>query len=317
MTFDVTQYIKEIGRGKEGARALTREQAKELFKAILEGRVCDVALGAVLMAYRVKGETPQELAGMLDALAETVPAPIAPKSHNRPIVMASMNGARHTPNLTLLLGSLLAREGVPTLIHATSFDSKRVTTIAIVQAMNLPICSSVSEVSAQFERSKLAVIASNDLCAPLDRLLCQRWVMGVRNSAHTVAKMFNPLAKDANAIQLVSVTHPEYMTAMREFYLDKDLAANDCVLMRGTEGEPVRSSKRPQAVELLRPGHAAEVILEALEGSVEQMPELPAAMDAQTTAAWTQEVLDGHIAVPRSIQEQVNALVVLSSQRAM
>ncbi len=34
----IGKYIKEIGRGKEGARALTREQATDLFGQVLDGR---------------------------------------------------------------------------------------------------------------------------------------------------------------------------------------------------------------------------------------------------------------------------------------
>ena len=37
----ITNYIKEIGRGKDGARSLSREQAHDLFSQVLDGLVTE------------------------------------------------------------------------------------------------------------------------------------------------------------------------------------------------------------------------------------------------------------------------------------
>ena len=59
----ISHYIKEIGRGKEGARALSREQATDLMGLILQGEVSDLELGAFCMAMRIKGDTCEEILG--------------------------------------------------------------------------------------------------------------------------------------------------------------------------------------------------------------------------------------------------------------
>src|SRR6202008_4716676 len=63
----ISQYIKEIGRGARGAKPLNREQARDLFGQVLDGTVTDLEIGAFCLAMRIKGETPDELAGFLDA----------------------------------------------------------------------------------------------------------------------------------------------------------------------------------------------------------------------------------------------------------
>ena len=63
----ISQYLKEIGRGKQGARPLAREQAADLFGQVLDGQVSDLEIGAFCIAMRVKGETPEEMCGFLDA----------------------------------------------------------------------------------------------------------------------------------------------------------------------------------------------------------------------------------------------------------
>ncbi len=63
----IAHYLKEIGRGKQGARSLSREQAADLFGQLLDGAVTDLEVGAFCLAMRIKGETPHEMAGFLDA----------------------------------------------------------------------------------------------------------------------------------------------------------------------------------------------------------------------------------------------------------
>ena len=63
----IANYIKEIGRGKDGARPLSRVQAADLLGQVLDGQVTDLEVGAFCLAMRIKGETPEEMAGFLDA----------------------------------------------------------------------------------------------------------------------------------------------------------------------------------------------------------------------------------------------------------
>jgi len=76
----ISKYIREIGRGKDGARALNAEQAQDLMAQVLEGRVTDLEIGAFALAMRIKGETPAELAGFLAATRAfcRAPVPVAP-----------------------------------------------------------------------------------------------------------------------------------------------------------------------------------------------------------------------------------------------
>jgi anthranilate phosphoribosyltransferase len=53
----LASVIKEIGRGKNAAGDLNREDARALFAAMLADEVPDLQLGAVLMALRIKGES--------------------------------------------------------------------------------------------------------------------------------------------------------------------------------------------------------------------------------------------------------------------
>ncbi|HEY8048296.1 MAG TPA: DNA-binding protein YbiB, partial [Ramlibacter sp.] len=229
----ISAYLREIGRGKDGARALTREQAADLFGQVLDGAVTDLELGAFCIAMRVKGEAPQELAGFLDATharMKLVPAGALPL-----IVLPSYNGARKLPLLTPLLGLLLAREGLPVLIHGTQTEVSRVAVADVLAALDIEPLREVRAIAP----GELACLPTEVLCPGLKRLLDARRTIGLRNSAHSIVKLMNPCAGDA--VVVGSFTHPEYAQSMAAVF---ELMGSTGMLLRGTEGEPVADPRR-------------------------------------------------------------------------
>ena len=101
----ISQYIKEIGRGKQGARSLGREQAADLFGQVLDGAVTDLEVGAFCLAMRIKGETAEEMAGFLDATYARLN--LIPARDKPLVVLPSYNGGRKLPGLTPLLALLV------------------------------------------------------------------------------------------------------------------------------------------------------------------------------------------------------------------
>jgi len=298
MAFDPRPYIKEIARGPHASRNLGREQARELFAAIFAGEVSDVALGAILAALRMKGETVEELAGMMDALAGHVLAVRLPARRIAPLVIPTYNGARKLPNLVPLLALLVAREGVPVLLHGAFQEAGRVGTFHVLERLGHPTARTIGEVERGLEERHLAVAPLGLLSPALARVLDARVRMGVRSAAHTLAKLLLPggVAADA-ACRLISVTHPDFMALMRAYFA---LAPGNALVMRGLEGEAVVRLHAPQPIEEMRGAEAP--VAHAIAGgtSEESLP----ARDAEATAKWTQAVLDGKTAPPAAIASQ-------------
>ena len=298
----IAPYLKEIGRGKDGARSLSREQACDLMSRILDGRVTDLELGGFALAMRIKGETPEELAGFVDAtMAHTLALP----DPGRPaVLLPSYNGARRLPNLTPLLALLLAREGVPVLVHGMVTDpTGRVTSAAIFTALGLPPCPDAATVAARWAAGQPAFVAIETLNRPLASLLAIRPVLGLRNSGHTIAKILPVLP---GALRVVNHTHPEYAVSLTQYLSDSQACA---VLMRGTEGEPVADARRQPRMQVFRDGRIdAEASLAPQDGVLVELPVLPAGIDAASTAAHLRAVLAGDQPVPAPIAQQVACL---------
>ena len=69
------QYIRILGKGKKGSRALTAEEAQESMRMILNEEVTPEQLGAFLMLMRVKEETSEEISGFVRAVREFITMP--------------------------------------------------------------------------------------------------------------------------------------------------------------------------------------------------------------------------------------------------
>ncbi len=300
--FPAARFIKEIGRGVKGARSMTREDAAALYGAMLDGRVSDLELGGILLAMRIKGESVDELAGFMDA-AESAFAPLpAPPGAFAPVLVPSYNGARKLANLTPLLALLLAREGVPTLVHGVRTDPGRVTTAEILAELGLAEASTSAAVLEAFAAGRPAFMPIATLAPSLDHMLSLRRVLGVRNSTHTIVKILQPFA--GAALRLVSYTHPEYLQTLGEYFLTAaPVVRGDAFLMRGTEGETVANPHRAQQIDWFHDG-VREVMVER-DPPADSLSEVPEARDAAATAAWIRAALAGEVPVPVSIANQV------------
>ena len=292
----ISQYIKDIGRGKDGARALGREQAADLMGQVLDQQISDLELGAFCIAMRIKGETPEEMAGFLDATHARLN-----KVHTGQlptVVLPSYNGARKLPVLTPLLALLLAREGVAVVVHGTATEDKRVSSQAVLTALGIAAAGP----SPQVKAGEVVFVPTVLLNPGLERLLSVRRVVGLRNPGHSLVKLMNPC--DGPALVVSSYTHPEYLQSMSATFA---LTGQHAMLLRGTEGEPVADARRTPAMDVFRNGQTLRV-QEQQEGSLAKMPELPST-DAATTAAYIQRVLQGELPVPAPIALQVQHIL--------
>ncbi|WP_374408561.1 DNA-binding protein YbiB [Hydrogenophaga sp.] len=289
----ISHYIKDIGRGKDGARSLSREQATDLFGQVLDGAVTDLEIGSFCLAMRIKGETPDEMAGFLDATHARLQR--LPDNGLTTVVLPSYNGARKLPVLTPLLALLLAREGAAVLVHGTATEDKRVSSEAVFTALGRPARSAVGALGP----GECAFVPTEVLHPGLKRLLDVRRVVGLRNPAHSLVKLMNPC--EGRALIVGSYTHPEYAVSMADTFA---LVGAHALLLRGTEGEPMADARRTPQMDAFRDGER-HLLQPAQEGSLAALPDLPRDISAEATAAYIRAVLDGRLPVPAPIALQV------------
>jgi anthranilate phosphoribosyltransferase len=296
----ISHYIKVIGRGKDGARAISRAQAADLFGQLLDGTVTDLEVGAFCLAMRIKGETAEEMAGFLDATHQRLHR--LPDNGHTTVVLPSYNGARKLPVLTPLLALLLARQGAAVLVHGCATEDRRATSEAVLAALGVDATHTPGS-AAPIAAGRLAFVSTEALHPGLKRLLDVRRTVGLRNPAHSLVKLMNPCA--GRALVVGSYTHPEYAVSMANTFA---LTGAHALLLRGTEGEPVADARRTPQMEAFRHGQR-HLLQAAQDGPLASLPELPREVDAASTATYIRAVLDGQRPVPQPIALQVEHIL--------
>ena len=101
-----------------------------------------------------------------------------------------------------------------------------------------------------------------------------------------------------------------YATSLGQFLA---LTRATALLMRGTEGEPVADARRcPKLAAFLDGVPQPALSVEAQGGSLQSVPELPAGIDAGSTAAYIHAVMAGAKSLPTPIATQMMALRALA-----
>ena len=300
----ISHYIKEIGRGARGAKALDRAQAADLFGQVLDGQVTDLEVGAFCVAMRIKGETVEEMCGFLDAVDERI-ARFPACADGRPlIVLPSYNGARKLPVLTPLLALLLAREGQSVLLHGMRTEARRVLASEVLEALDIPALTAPKQIAS----GTVAHIATGALLPGLARLLSVREAIGLRTPAHSLVKLLAPCA--GPALLVASYTHAEYFELLGATFATRGMHA---LLSRGLEGEVAADPRRQPRYDAYIAG-VHQLLQEQQPGTAAEVPGLPAEIDAASTAAYTRRVLAGQAPVPEALARQVRHIVQLGEQ---
>lgn len=205
------EYIRILGRGKKGSRNLTQDEAFRAFQMILNNDVEPEQLGAFLMLVRVKEETPEELAGFVQAAKSVI-------SYDQTATIdldwSSYAGKRRQLPWFILSALLLASNGIKVLMHGLKGrKDDRVYTPDALAAFGITPCTSLNEAAKQAHTDGFAFIELQTLIPKLSELIDLRDILGLRSPVHSLSRLLNPL----NAPHVLQgIFHPGYKAIHRD-----------------------------------------------------------------------------------------------------
>ncbi|PMY65572.1 MULTISPECIES: glycosyl transferase family protein [Pseudomonas] len=222
------QFVRILGKGKRGARSLTREEAREAMGMLLDDKVEDTQLGAFLMLLRHKEESPEELAGFTEALRQRLQAPPIKVDLDWPSYAGKK---RHLPWF-LLAAKCLAQNGVRILLHGGgAHTAGRLYTEQLLEQLHIPLCRDWQAVDAALDQGNLAFIPLGDWAPQLQRMIDLRNTLGLRSPIHSLARILNPLGARCG---LQSIFHPGYQGVHRDA---SGLLGDNVIVIKGDGGE--------------------------------------------------------------------------------
>ena len=122
-------------------RDLSAAQARAAMSTILAGDATPAQLIGFVVALRAKGETPEELSGLLDAvLAAATLVPLTDELRERAIDIVGTGGDRsHSINVSTMAAIVTAGAGVPVCKHGARAASSKCGTVDVLEALGVAV----------------------------------------------------------------------------------------------------------------------------------------------------------------------------------
>jgi anthranilate phosphoribosyltransferase len=217
---------KLIGRVAAGQR-LSAQEAEAAFVEVMEGRASPVQLSALLVALRVRGETPPEIAGGVRALRRAMIPVNAPDDWKLVDTCGTGGGAVTTFNISTAAAFVAAGAGVRIAKHGNRSFTSKCGSADVLSALGVRIELTADQMAEVLVRAGLVF-----MFAPLLHP-AMRHVAPVRRelAMPTIMNVLGPLTNPAGARrQVVGVSHPALMElivgALQELGHDRALVVH-------------------------------------------------------------------------------------------
>ncbi len=227
-------FIRILGKGKNGSRSFTVDEAYEAMTMVLEDKVTPEQLGAFLMLLRVKEETPEEVAGFVRAIRDylkqddTVYADLDWSSY--------AGKRRHSP-WYVLSALLLADNGIRVCMHgAEGHTPGRMYTSDVLKPLGIELSDTLEHAREQVAKHNFCYMPIQTISHRLKDIIELRPYLGLRSPLHTVGRMINPLHAPKS---IQAIFHPGYQSVHQE--AANIMGEEEIAVFKGEAGEVERN----------------------------------------------------------------------------
>lgn len=280
--------IKEVGRGKKGAKDLSYEQARNGAEQVLTGRATPAQIGAFLVAERIKMETADEILAFVDALRDRIIRYPVPGGLD---CAGPYDGRRKSFLATLPVAFVLAASGQPVTLHGSRTLPPKlgVTALDLFHSLELyPDRCSPAALQAAADQTGFLFVPAENWCPPLAALRHLREEIGVRTLFNTAEKLLR--YSDA-PLQTVGVFHQTAVEKMREMLTQ--IGVSRGLIVQGVDGSEDLPIHRRARITVVQADDSESMILDpaTYQLGYEEMPAIEWTVDKQ--ASLLLEVLQG------------------------
>ncbi len=306
---DTTDFKALIGRVASGA-ALSVEESRAAFDAMMEGEATPAQMGGFLMALRVRGETVDEITGGAQAMRARALSLDAPEGA---IDTCGTGGdAKGTFNISTAAALVAAGCGVPVAKHGNRALSSRSGSADLLAALGVTIDADMALVRACLWEAGIGFLMAPRHHGAMRHVGPTRIELGTR----TVFNLLGPLSNPAGAKrQLIGVFDAGWTMHMAEVL--RNLGSERVWVVHGSNGADELTTTGPSTVVELDGGaiRRFEVTPEDA-GLPRARPEDLKGGDAQANAAIVGAVLAGEPGPARDIVLLNSAAALVVAGRA-
>jgi anthranilate phosphoribosyltransferase len=183
---------------------LTKEQTHQLFSSIVQGKMDNILLTALLSALKINGVTPEEMAGAVVALSDNA-TPFPDRSYLAVDNCGTGGDGTHTINISTICGILAATCGVKMAKHGNRSVSSKSGSADVLSSLGIKLDMTPQQAKRCLDETNLTFLMAPVYHAGI------RHAMKVRQTLKTptLFNILGPLVNPARTeIQLVGVFDP-------------------------------------------------------------------------------------------------------------
>lgn len=253
----ITDLLKEVGRGKRGARDLTYEEAKRAAELILSLEATPVQIGAFLMAERIKMESIEELEAFVEVCRRS--------AYREPIhqgidCAGPYDGRTKSFYASFATSFLLAAAGLPVTLHsAASLPPKwGITLQELVKGLGIAMEElSRESIIRSAVKTGILLVPAERWCPPLQKLRYLREQLGMRTILNTVEKMI-----DYSYSPYITYGVFHNTVFERTAKVLSSLQYRRALIVQGAEGSEDLYIHRPTRTYLVEEGEASLLVID-------------------------------------------------------
>ena len=275
---------------------LDREEMHQIFSEMMDGRLSDAQKSALLIALRMKGETPEEITGAAMAMRERV-TPLDVESDSVIDTCGTGGDGRGTFNISTLAAIVAAAAGANVAKHGNRAVSSACGSADVLTALGVNIDLDAPRMSEVLRRAGIAFLFAPKLHPAMGAVAGVRRELGVR----TVFNILGPLTNPAFARRQVLGVYSDHLVEVVARVL-LALGAEHAVVVHSRDGLDEISVSAPTHVCEVRDG--AITSYEITPGDVGVMThslDEVSGGDAATNARIVREILEGEAGARRDI----------------
>jgi len=240
---------------------LSAEDTAWAMREIMSGSATGVQIAAFVIALRAKGETPTEIAGLVEAmLANAARVQLPDELRNAAVDVVGTGGDRaHTVNISTMSALVVAGAGVPVVKHGNRAASSSCGAADLLEELGIPLDLGPDEVARCVSEVNIGFCFAARFHPGMRHAAVARREMGVPTAFNFLGPLTNPAQPTAGAIGCADLRMAPVMAAV---FAER---GDSVLLVRGEDGLDEFTTMAPTRVWAVRDGAVSETVVDAAD----------------------------------------------------
>lgn len=178
--------------------ALTKSDTQAIFSQVVRGEVDDIVLSSLLTALKIKGETPEEIAGAAAALIDNA-APFPRPEYEFADIVGTGGDGHNTINISSAAAIVAASCGLKVAKHGNRSVSSKSGSADLFRTFGLNLAMTADSARACLDQSNLCFLFAPNYHAGIKHAMPVRTTLKTR----TLFNLLGPLANPASPTHMM------------------------------------------------------------------------------------------------------------------